>query len=184
MLVKEDIKITDSFIRENYFGDGVRREHAIAALADPDVMYEQELGQGMNAILATSRITSSKAPYVLLLLATRNKDKVGISNGYRLYPSEQDPEDILSYPPSALFTLLKRYGCLADLNGEDIYFIPRLDVRTGEPFPFRYAVTGGEQYSFYQFIRLDDRDQGLVHCKWLFAISLTKYKRAVAQRRA
>jgi hypothetical protein len=186
LLVKDDIKVTDSFLRDNNFGDGVRREHALVALADPDVMYEQELGEGINSILATARIVSSKAPYVLLLLAIRTIEGViELSNAYRLYPSEQDPEDVLSHPPSALFTLLRRYGCLADLNGkEDLYFIPRLDVRMGEQYPFRYAVTGGEQYTFHQFLRLDDKDQGLVHCKWLFAISLTRYKAAIAQRRA
>lgn len=176
-VIEGDIAVTQLFREENEIPDGIRPQHAIEAFREPDARSHFDLG-GIEAQLATRRITLGQAPYTLLLVASRAlpDGEIQITAGFRLYRDEIDTIRLWEQPVAAFEALLERYALRLRLGEHIGLFIPAAIVEAGTGVEGENAP---DVFLVHTFMRpLED---GRCEYAWTFGLDMGAYRSAARQ---
>jgi hypothetical protein len=168
----EDVLVSPQFRSENEFTDGVRANHALEALSEPDAVAVQQYGD-VQVQLATRRIERGDHPYTLLVLAGKHPDaKLMISHAYRLYRGV-DGDDLSNNPATAFQTLLERYGLDVTVGGSSGRFVPYGVTAPGQGISFDRGSGQGMVNALS-----NKRRTGWVEHAWVWALDTGRYREA------
>jgi len=190
------VTVTDLFRRVCEETGDVRSVHAVQALRQPSAVASYELAQ-VRILLVTRRVTSSKHPYTLLLIASvRNGDQTEILLGFHIY----DDAVVLSeetLPFDVFAVLLERYGVPIEVGGLRALFIPRATVELPELLPgetsedrMRMAAKAilpvalpQEEPFLYAHTKFRDKTMRTMDVAWAFAILIERYRCDIRRHR-
>lgn len=188
----KEIVVGPGFREFNAEWDGIRPQHAIEALSDPDATfrYPFRLGPG-HQLLATRRVTVSKEPYTLLLLVRPlAKGRSEIGEAYRLY-DEVEGHELHRHPMGAFENLISRYGVPFEIPNQKgtlrVKFVrtARIQVESTDPkavmrlFPLPKgidALSGAARF------RVVDESPPVCEIEWLWFLDERRYRADVRRR--
>ncbi len=170
-----EVVISQQFRTENELADGLRTNHAVEALLEPDGLAIQRYGE-VEVRLATRRISRGRHPYTLLVIAVKLPGaKLSITHGYRLYRGKRG-DDLSKDPASAFQALLERYGLDVQVGAVKRRFVTYGATAPGEGL--EVARESG-QVAINALSKV--RPSGWVEHSWVFALDTAKYRAAVRQ---
>jgi len=118
-----DISVSPLFRQENEFADGIRANHAVETLAEPDSLVRLAYDD-WHILLATRGIDFADGPYTLLVVGIQEgAGPIQAVGGYRLY-RQQNELDLSRDALAAFRVLLDRYGLEISTPTQAGRFIP------------------------------------------------------------
>jgi len=178
-----NISIHPEYRKFNDFVHGIRSEHAIETLRNPDASTVDNR-HGIAIMFATRRITQARNPYTMLVTAfMKMNESLTLNGAYRLYYDSPDQENLGLYPLEALAELVRRYGGFMEMGEQAGYVIRAAHFRSMEELQRLFKVTFPEKgrVRVDQTLRVLEGGRG-IDVSWAYALVEERYRADLVRR--
>lgn len=180
------VEFSQFYIDTNSFPQGVRKNHALKTLHQPDRIIAFRIAEEVHVVLATRYIAAGRSPHVMLLVGSKIQDAaVVIDGGYKLYGTKEFLLKISTDPLLAFQTLIDRYGIEFQVCGYTASFLPGVVAELDPTRPnsiFAVPNGSGDKQLVALAQRVEDGTPKLVRIVWAYALQTDRYRTAAKQQ--
>jgi hypothetical protein len=173
--------------------DGIRPQHALEALSEPDAVWHHQFRFGAGEqLLITRRVTGARKPFTMLLIVRLLGDgRREIGEAYRLYDDSDMDRQLHHHPLAAFEALISRYSIPflfpSPFGSVSINFLraARLPLPSADPRAVMQLVqlpAGVHALSGASLMRVVSGVPPVCEIEWLWFLDAERYRTDVRER--